>query len=116
MAAVLVVSRYPSVRLGLRAMLESNSGIHVVADAADTKDIPTEGVDVILLDYDEDLFDALMRETPSHTPLLIIGGTPDLASCLSSLPISGWGLLRRDATAEAIAAACQAVAQGYVVL
>ena len=115
MAAVLVVSRYPSVRLGLRAMLESTAGVEVLADAADLSGIPN-GIDAILLDYDEDLFDAVIRDAQTLLPIVVLGGPPDLVNCLATLPIFGWSLLRRDANVEEIAAALQVVDHGYAVL
>lgn len=98
---VAVEAAYPSVRAGLRAMLAAWPGIEL------TEDTP----DVTVADIEEGV---TLEEWPAGPAVLLFASPAELGAT----PISGdvpRAYLLKEATANELAAAVQAVAQGLVV-
>ena len=136
---VMVISAFPTVRAGLRAVVQEHEGWSVVAEASPdalrgraesqtavaTEQVP---VDVVLADIEgpltTDLVSALVNEAQPRAGIVAVGASTADAATRSLLSASGdgWlgglgiGLLPRDASGEEIVAAVEAVASGLVVL
>lgn len=111
---VAVFAPYPTLRFGLRALLEAEPGIEVVADldappAAD--DTPT---------YDAAVGDAgdhpALEALPDGLPVVLLIGDAIPAFTLENLAATPLAILPRDADAREIIVALQAVASGLMVL
>lgn len=115
MTQVLVLASTPTVRAGLRAMLEE-SGVEVVSEDSDGLSEPPEA-DVVLA-ADESLIGAtaeVLSEDGAQS-LLVMAEDDRPVSVLRGLPLRGWGVVSPDAPPEELAAAAAAVAEGLVVL
>jgi DNA-binding NarL/FixJ family response regulator len=111
--AVAVLAASPALRAGLLALL-ADAGLEAVAIEAAGLDAPPDA-DVAVVDLDDgsaaEAAAALAAE--SGLRLVLLGGHgSELASLVAGAPHAR---LRRDATAEELAAAAQAVAAGLVV-
>ncbi len=115
---VLVVSPYPTVRAGLRALLQSDDEIAIIGE--------TEGVqagavplsplpDVLLLDASAapGVLDALETAAP-ETAVVVLGADAEMVSRRPGRAARGF--LTRDAGAPELSAALKAVAQGLTVI
>jgi len=115
---VVVVSEYPTVRAGLRALLEASPGITVVAERG--RAAPGEGeipqADVVVVDAgDDEMATTVLQESFPGAPLVVIGAHPeDVAADLRDMA-GPRAYLTRDAGAEELAAAVRAVSQGLAV-
>lgn len=111
---VLVCARYPAVRSGLRELLTS-SGIEAVEWVPARRDA-LDDIDVIVTDLD-----AHSRELPTQRgadwttlpSVMLVDGPEQVRPGGAGEPARGW--LLRDASAEELSAAVQAVAAGIVV-
>jgi two-component system nitrate/nitrite response regulator NarL len=114
---VLVIARYPSLRAGLRALVEQTPGLAVVADAPDDEiDSPDEPA-AIVVDVDahqSGLLDRLAASYPNAALLLLL----DSPSEYRQLPPAdrATAVLLKDASGDEIGAAIYAALQGLVVL
>jgi DNA-binding NarL/FixJ family response regulator len=137
---VFVISAYPTVRAGLRALAQAQASWSVVGEASpaaiETGRIPGSGesplagdVDVVLADLDAPLnletLGTLVSTTQPRLGIVVIGAAGDTAGAraaliaapaIDTLTALGVGMLPRDASAEEIIAAVEAVASGLVVL
>jgi DNA-binding NarL/FixJ family response regulator len=132
---VFVISAYPTVRAGLRALVQAQPGWSVAGEgtpaglAAGGAGGAPATVDVVLADLDVaatgDLLAALLAATQPRAGLVAIGAPaegPGAAEALRAATGADWlgtlglGLLPRDATAEEIVAAVRAAADGLVVM
>ncbi len=93
-----------ALRLGLREVLRGLPDLEAAADAAHLQDLPP--VDVLLL-ASADLLAELGEDAP---PVLLLTDDPAEAARLADLPV--WGALPLDASAEELAAALRALAEG----
>jgi DNA-binding NarL/FixJ family response regulator len=93
-----------ALRLGLREVLRGLPDLEVTAEASDPRELPP--VDV-LLSTSVGLLADLGEDAP---PVLLLTDDPDEAARLAALPI--WGALPLDASAEELAAALRALAEG----
>lgn len=116
MVRVLVVSPFPTVRAGLRALVEGHGDL-VVAEArmsVDQDGLASTTADVALIDGEADIaaIAALSRARPDLGVVLMGGKLPgDL-----TVGHAARGYLRRDAGEEEILAAVRAVARGLTVV
>ncbi|MBA2364554.1 MAG: response regulator transcription factor [Chloroflexia bacterium] len=116
MVRVLVVSPFPTVRAGLRALVEGHGDL-VVAEArmsVDQDGLASTTADVALIDGEADIaaIAALARARPDLGVVLMGGKLPgDL-----TVGHAARGYLRRDAGEEEILAAVRAVARGLTVV
>jgi DNA-binding NarL/FixJ family response regulator len=117
---VLVVAAYPAVRAGLRAMLAGAGGISVVGEVPDLADIGAveDAVDLAVIDLDESLLAqgsvaALLPDLPA---VFLAADEEDYVGLRNGAAQSPRAFLLREAAAEEIVAAVQAVAHGLVVL
>lgn len=137
---VFVVSAYPTVRAGLRALVQAQSGWLVVGEqspaalagdrASSTQDeLPTLDVDVVLADADgsatAELVESVVASLQPRAGVVVVGATTaqrGLADTLGEALAARWpsalglALLSRDAAVEEISAAVDAAANGLFVL
>ncbi len=137
---VFVISAYPTVRAGLRALVQAQPGWMVVGEGGPTppagertrgaRDVPlTQEVDVVLADAEGpvtvELLDRLVESGQPRAGVVLVGAAESdrgLAGTLGEELAAGWpgtlglGLLPRDAAGEEIVSAVEAVANGLVVL
>ncbi len=137
---VFVISAYPTVRAGLRALAQAQADWSVVGEASPSAletgrvqgsgETPVVGeVDVVLADLDAPLdieaLGAVVGATQPRFGVVVIGAAGDTAGASAALTAAraidtltalGVGMLPRDASAEEIVAAVEAVASGLVVL
>ncbi len=121
---VLIASDYPAMRAGLRSILEAAEGCAVVGESA-LLDAPGRAAalrpDVVLIDSpagEQDEFELLSRlsaEMPGAGIVVLSGDTSE-AGVREALQAGVRGYLLRDASAEEIAEAVRAVAQGLAVM
>lgn len=117
MVRALVISPYPTVRAGLRSLLESG-GIDVAWEAEGAARLPApwpSRPDVALADESDSraVLTALEAVAPD-LPVVVLGGEPERFRETWGTTPRGW--LTRDASADEIVAAVRAVAQGLVVV
>jgi DNA-binding NarL/FixJ family response regulator len=116
---VIVVAAYPSVRAGLRAMLDGVSGMAVVGEVAapvDGSELQPEAADVLVADLDDDGGVRALGELARSMPVVLLGGHPAVFEPLLSAEPRPAAYLLKGAGADEIAAAVAAVAQGLVVI
>jgi DNA-binding NarL/FixJ family response regulator len=139
---VFVVSAYPTVRAGLRALVQSHPGWTVAGEAGvgalvagsgqdATGATPADSdVDVVLADLeaptDPEVLGVLVGALQPRLGVVAIGDTGDgagaagtalgAARAIDALAALGVGILPRDATTEEIVAAIEAAASGLVAL
>jgi DNA-binding NarL/FixJ family response regulator len=122
-ARVFVVAATPTMRAGLRSMLEAaeQGGVRVVGEAS-TNAAPEafagdSEADVFLVADDEAFEAAALAVTDEATQSLVLLSEDDgAATRLRALPLRGWGVLPPDAPPEELGAAVFAAAQGLTVL
>ncbi len=108
MVRVGIVSPYPALRAGIRAMLASEADLEVVAEGESLASVLSVGVDVLLLDSPEG------GSPPEGAgALVILSDRLEHALLGTGMPV---GFLLRDASAEELVAAVRAVASGLSVL
>ena len=117
MICVAVVAPAMAVRVGLRALLNDDERVDVIADSAtllDLTPLPPE-TDVLVLEALEaersDLEEALLS---ANTPaiLFLVQDEPVPVQLMDGLPARSWGVLSLDATAEELLAAIGALHEG----
>jgi DNA-binding NarL/FixJ family response regulator len=115
MIRVFVAARTRALRLGLRARLEG-PGIAVVGDGP-TPDAAPADVDVVVIGDAERLpvrAGALLETGTRAVVALADDERP--ARTLRGMPLRGWAIVSRDASAAELRAATTAAAQGFTVL
>ncbi len=115
---VLVVSPFPTVRAGLRALLAESPGIEILGEAVGAADLRgpwPRRPDVVLVDgaAGPDVVTALEAEAPERG-IVLLGAEPARRSA-PWRPIPR-GYLAHDASAAEIEAALRAVASGLAVI
>jgi DNA-binding NarL/FixJ family response regulator len=115
--SVFVIARYPSLRAGLRALIEQTPGLAVVADAPDDEIDSPDQPAAIVVDVDahqSGLLDRLATGYPNAALLLLL----DSPSEYRQLPLAdrATAVLLKDASGDEIGAAIYAALQGLVVL
>jgi DNA-binding NarL/FixJ family response regulator len=119
-ARVFVVAPTPTLRAGLRSMLEA-ADLLVVGEAGLSADpVPEPALseaDVVLV-ADEELLEetALSVSEDGTQALLLLSEDEGATSRLRTLSLRGWGVVPPDAPSEELGAAVAAVAQGLTVL
>jgi DNA-binding NarL/FixJ family response regulator len=115
---LLIIAPYPSVRAGLRAMIEDTSEIDVLGETAGAE-VDLQGTpDALLVDLDLDRLDLparLATRYPSAAQVILID-TPAHFRQIEGLPERAAAVLLKDATAEEITAAILAASLGLIVL
>jgi DNA-binding NarL/FixJ family response regulator len=116
-ASVIVVAAYPSLRAGLRALVEQSAGFSVVADAPDDQLDTPHAPDALVVDFDPDhlgLVNRLAARFPDTALLLLIDSPAQFP--LLRIPDQATAILLKDASAAEIGAALAAILHGLVVL
>jgi DNA-binding NarL/FixJ family response regulator len=115
--AAAIVAESALVRSGLSSILNGSSQIRVVAEATpnEAKELPTDGVDVVVCDVgDSASATSAIENTPKGVPVLALVGAPEKAREL--VRAGARGVLNRDASSERLCAASIAVAAGLCTL
>jgi two-component system, NarL family, nitrate/nitrite response regulator NarL len=119
---VALVAAYPSVRAGLRALLNEDGRISVVAEAASLRDLVSESTDAIavaVIDLDLDGVWGTPADVGRLSPevgVVMLGPHPDESGIVDVLGERPWAYLLKDAGASELARAVEAVASGLVVV
>ena len=116
---VLIVSPYHTVRAGLRAMLHERDGLLVVGEAAslpDDAEVDLSAIDAIVAQVDGEEAIAGVEEASAHVPLVLLARRPESLARTFEGAEAPRGYLIESASADELAAAVTAVAQGLVVL
>lgn len=115
--AAAIVAESALVRSGLSSILNGSSQIRVVAEAtpSEAKELPTEGVDVVVCDVaDATSATSALENAPKGVPVLALVSAPEKARELVRAGVRG--VLNRDAPEERLRAASIAVAAGLCTL
>ena len=110
MIRVLLNVPSPALRAGLRALLSSDKTIQVIGDALDED----SEADVVITSASHHPFPANGADPPSPSATLLLNDDPPNVRELSRA-YQVWGILPVDASAEELAAAVHALAQGLIV-
>src|SRR5665213_3444435 len=116
---VLIVSPYHTVRAGLRAMLHERDDLLVVGEAAslpDDAEVDLGAIDAIVAEVDGEEAIAGVEEASAQVPLVLLARRPESLARTFEAAEPPRGYLLESATADELAAAILAVAQGLVVL
>jgi DNA-binding NarL/FixJ family response regulator len=114
-----VISPYPAVRAGLRALL-AGEGLTVTAEAAEPGDLlgPLGDVDVAVVDVGlgdlDPLLDVLV-DLPMVRPV-VLGPVASPERIAQAFEMRAWAYLPREAAGEALAMAARSVALGLVAI
>jgi DNA-binding NarL/FixJ family response regulator len=119
---VFVVAPTPTLRAGLRSMLEGADGTDLLVvgeagvSAGPVPESLLSGADVVLV-ADEELLEETALSVSEHgtQSLLLLSEDEGEASKLRALSPRGWGVVPPDAPAEELGAAVAAVAYGLIV-
>jgi DNA-binding NarL/FixJ family response regulator len=119
-ARVFVVAPTPTLRAGLRSMLEAADLLVVGEAGLSAGPVPEPALseaDVVLV-ADEELLEetALSVSEDGTQSLLLLSEDEGATSRLRALSLRGWGVVPLDAPSEELGAAVAAVAQGLTVL
>lgn len=115
--AAAIVAESALVRSGLSSILNGSSQIRVVAEAtpSEAKELPAEGVDVVVCDVaDATSATKAIESAPKGVPVLALVSALDKAREL--VRAGARGVLNRDAPGEQLCAASIAVASGLCTL
>jgi DNA-binding NarL/FixJ family response regulator len=117
---VFVVAPTPTLRAGLRSMLEAADLLVVGEAGLSAGPVPEPALseaDVVLV-ADEELLEetALSVSEDGTQSLLLLSEDDGATSRLRTLSLRGWGVVPPDAPSEELGAAVAAVAQGLTVL
>jgi DNA-binding NarL/FixJ family response regulator len=114
---VAIVALAQSVRLGLRAMLESDDQVQIVGEAATLNELsllPRHTDVVVIASWGNSMHliqDAIAVSVP-ETPVLLLSNEPVSIQAIGSLAERAWGFLSMDTTQEELTAAVHALSLG----
>ncbi|MFN3929492.1 MAG: response regulator transcription factor [Thermoflexus sp.] len=119
MIRVAVVAAVPALRAGLRAMLEADREIHVVAEAASPADVaPPAEVEVIVAVFEPTTagsVEHVWRWLGEAHALLFLIESPEFAELVQELSFPVYGVLPLHASEGALRAAVRALREGLIV-
>lgn len=116
-----IADDHPITRTALRAFLDDQEGMHVVAEASSGREaidlVRTHGIDVLLLDLDmpgQSGIDALtmIKAKAEHVGVLILSGYPEQQYAVPLIRNGASGYLNKACEPAEIVTAIQRVAQG----
>jgi two-component system nitrate/nitrite response regulator NarL len=113
MIRAFVVAPTGALRLALRARLEGPE-IAVVGDAPGPDGAPPD-VDVLVVGDQAHLSVSVARPDTATRALVMLGDDTRPIAMLRALPLRGWAIVPRDASAAELRAATTAAAQGFTV-
>jgi DNA-binding NarL/FixJ family response regulator len=113
---VFVVAATPTMRAGLRAMLEATEESRVVVVGEASSSSAGEAVADVLLVADDGVLEAALADEDGAQALVALTEDERAASRLRELAPRGWGVLPPDAPPEELEAAVLAAAHGLTVL
>ena len=114
---VAIVALAQSVRLGLRAMLESDALVQIVGEAATLNELsllPRHTDVVVIASWGNSLrvIQNAIAESVLEAPVLLLSNEPVSIQSIGSLSERAWGFLSMDTTREELSAAVHALALG----
>ena len=121
MASVLIVDDYPMVRAGLRRLLEEETSITEVGEAASASEtlekVRSGSWNLVILDVnlpDGSGFDVLRHIRADHlnTKVLVLSGFPERQYAINALRAGAAGYLSKDCASETLMTAVCTVLQG----
>ena len=115
--SVFVIAPYPSLRAGLRALIEQTPGLAVLADAPDDEIDSPFAPDVLVIDVDPDqpsLIDRLTTRYPDAALLMLLDSPAAYRQIPPAEPSTA--VLMKDVGAAELGAAIYAALQGLVIL
>ncbi len=128
MISIGLIASTLAARLGLRALVEQDAGLRVVAESSSLAGLlpaasDSSGPDLDVLVWmwsglNEDALHLALQATVADgvfDTLLLLADDPLVAQELPDLPLRAWGLLPQDSTAAELIAAIRALHQGLVV-
>lgn len=118
---VAVISPYPTVRAGLRVLLEADPHVDVIAESATVAGLagvaPADALAVLVLDPAGSAMPPLATGTlPGATGVVFLGPPPGGAAALDALGERAWAYLPPDADGAELAAAVLAVHAGLLAI
>ena len=119
MIQILILAPTLAVRAGLRALLNEDEYLEVVAEAATLGELDTlpPGIDVLVAAAEAVSRPELrefLEEVETPPAVLLLAEDPQAAQVVSGLPLRAWGLLSLDASEEELAAAVAALHEGLL--
>jgi DNA-binding NarL/FixJ family response regulator len=114
---VAIVALAQSVRLGLRAILESDKQVQIVGEAATLNELsllPRHTDVVVIASWGNSIrvIQNAITESLLGTPVLLLTNEPVSIQTIGSLSERAWGFLSMDTTQEELSAAVHALALG----
>lgn len=114
---VAILSPTLAVRVGLRALIETDNDIEVVAEAIDLAALwsPTQEVDVVVIASGAESVDTWggsLSGSSLDIPILLLSDNLSDIQILAGLSVPAWGVLSLDASEEELAAAIHAINLG----
>ncbi|MGD0003704.1 MAG: response regulator transcription factor [Anaerolineaceae bacterium] len=114
---VAIVALAQSVRLGLRAMLESDDQVQIVGEAATLNELSrlprhTDVVVIAAWGNSLHLIQNAIAESLPETPVLLLSNGPVPIQTIGSLAERAWGFLSMDTTQAELTAAVHALSLG----
>jgi len=114
---VAIVALAQSVRLGLRAMLESDKQVHIAGEVATLNELsllPRHTDVVVIASWGNSLrvIQNAIAESLPETPVLLLSNEPVSIQSIGSLADRTWGFLSMDTTQDELAAAVHALSLG----
>src|SRR5262249_24316524 len=118
---ILVVAHYASVRAGLHALLDGQSGIAVIGEARGPEEmdtaLPSSGIDVLVYDLTEEYGGRVLAAAAGRVPaIVVLGEYTGVLSDLAEGPFTGWAYLNKEVGRDELSAAVRAVATGLIVV
>jgi DNA-binding NarL/FixJ family response regulator len=118
MIRTVIFAPTPALRSGLRALLNADEDIEVLAEGASLAELQDlDGVDVLIMAADDIPTQELRRVLAEAEPppaLLLLSEDTTAARALAGLPLRAWGLLPPEASEEELIAAVSALHEGLM--
>jgi DNA-binding NarL/FixJ family response regulator len=109
---VAVLSQNPTLRIGLRELLSSHSGLEVVSEAASFEEFEAFEAETDVLVLASVPLSELRLVNFDLPPLLLLTEDPEDVDAIRASPARTWGVIPLDAAEDELIASVHAVGQG----